>query len=181
MSSSFAEKKPVLAPCWKLFFGGFFFPCFSLLLYYNYTLCTQPLCLTVNYSSFVQLIDNLALPTWERGFPGSSAGKESACNAGDLSSIPGLGRFPGRGHGNLLQYSCLENSQGQKRLTGYNPWGCKVRHDWATKHRPVNDCKKEEINTPLPKVYPSQRCFIRLKTFSLYFPTASPSLFCLWL
>ena len=35
--------------------------------------------------------------------------KESACNAGDLSSIPGLGRSPGEGHGNLLQYSWLEN------------------------------------------------------------------------
>ena len=43
------------------------------------------------------------------GFPGSSDSKESACNAGDLSSIPGLGRSPGGGHGNPLQYSCLEN------------------------------------------------------------------------
>ena len=39
------------------------------------------------------------------GFPGSSAGKESACNAGDLSSIPGSGRFPGEGIGYPLQYS----------------------------------------------------------------------------
>ena len=38
-----------------------------------------------------------------------SVSKESACNAGDLSSIPGLGRAPGGGHGNPLQYSCLEN------------------------------------------------------------------------
>ena len=43
------------------------------------------------------------------GFPGGSDGKESACNAGDLGSIPGLGRSPRRGHGNPLQYSCLEN------------------------------------------------------------------------
>ena len=43
------------------------------------------------------------------GFPGSSKGKESACNVGDPSSIPGLGRSSGEGHGNLLQYSCLEN------------------------------------------------------------------------
>ena len=42
------------------------------------------------------------------GFPGGSDGKESACNARDLSSIPGLGRSPGEGHGNPLQYSCLE-------------------------------------------------------------------------
>ena len=42
--------------------------------------------------------------------PGSSAGKESACNAGDLGSTPELGRSPGERHGNPLQYSCLENS-----------------------------------------------------------------------
>jgi len=43
-------------------------------------------------------------------FPGSSDGKDSACNAGDLGLIPGLGRSPGEGNGNPLQYSCLENS-----------------------------------------------------------------------
>ena len=45
-----------------------------------------------------------------QGFPGSSAGKESACSAGDLGSIPGLGRSPGEGKGYLLQYSGLGNS-----------------------------------------------------------------------
>ena len=44
------------------------------------------------------------------GFPGGSNGKESACSAGDLGSIPGLGRFPGERNGNPLQYSCLENA-----------------------------------------------------------------------
>ena len=43
------------------------------------------------------------------GFPGSSAGKESTCNAGDLGSIPGLGRYSGEGNGYPLQYSYLEN------------------------------------------------------------------------
>ena len=43
------------------------------------------------------------------GFPGVSEVKESACNVGDLGSIPGLGRSPGEGNGNPLQYSCLEN------------------------------------------------------------------------
>ena len=47
---------------------------------------------------------------WWYGFPGGSEGKESACNAGDLGSIPGLGRSPGEGNGYPLQYSCLENS-----------------------------------------------------------------------
>ena len=44
------------------------------------------------------------------GFPGGSAGKESACNAGDLGLIPGLGKSPGEGKGYPLQYSGLENS-----------------------------------------------------------------------
>ena len=51
--------------------------------------------------------------TWNigsTGFPGGSAGKESACNAGDLGLIPGLGRSPGEGKGYPLQYSGLENS-----------------------------------------------------------------------
>ena len=43
-----------------------------------------------------------------RGFPGSSAGQEFTCNARDLGLIPGLGRSPEGGHGNPLQYSCLE-------------------------------------------------------------------------
>ena len=44
------------------------------------------------------------------GFPGDSAGKESACNAGDLGSVPGLGKSLGEGNGYPLQYSGLENS-----------------------------------------------------------------------
>ena len=56
------------------------------------------------------------------GFPGSSAGKELACNVGDLGSIPGMGRSPGGGHGNPLQYSCLEKVHGQRSLVGYSLW-----------------------------------------------------------
>ena len=47
------------------------------------------------------------------GFPGGSAGRESACSAGDLGSIPGLGRSPGKEKGYPLQYSGLENSMGR--------------------------------------------------------------------
>ena len=46
----------------------------------------------------------------DRRFPGGSDDKASACNAGDLGSIPGLGKSPGEGNGNPLQYYCLENS-----------------------------------------------------------------------
>ena len=55
------------------------------------------------------------------GFPGSLDNKESACNARDLSLIPGLGRSPGKGNGYPLKYSCMENSMGREA------W-------WATVH-----------------------------------------------
>ena len=56
--------------------------------------------------------------TMKRGFLGGSDSKESACNGGDLGSIPGLGRSPGEVHGNSLQYSCLENFPGQEETGG---------------------------------------------------------------
>ena len=59
------------------------------------------------------------------GFPGGSDDKEFACSVGDLGSIPGLGRSPGGGHGNPLQYSCQENPHGQWSLAGYSTWGHK--------------------------------------------------------
>ena len=64
--------------------------------------------------------------------PGGSDGRESACNAGDLSSIPWSGRSPGEENGNPLQYSCLENS------TDRGAWGLQsiesqtVGHNWVT-------------------------------------------------
>ena len=57
--------------------------------------------------------------------PGGSDSKESTCNAGDLGSIPGLGRSPGAGHDSSFQDSCLEKPHGQRSLAGYSPWGCK--------------------------------------------------------
>ena len=70
--------------------------------------------------------------TW-KGFPGGPGGKESACNVGDLGSIPGLGGCLWGGHGNPLQYSRLENPLEQRSLVGYSPRGCRVGHNWATK------------------------------------------------
>ena len=58
----------------------------------------------------------------EWGFPGGSKVKASACNAGHLGSIPGLGKSPGEGNGNPLQSSCLENPMGGGA-------------GWATVHR----------------------------------------------
>ena len=60
-----------------------------------------------------------------RSLPSSSNGKESACSMGDLGSIPGWGRSPGEGHGNPLQYSCLESPIWQRSLAGYSLWGLK--------------------------------------------------------
>ena len=65
-----------------------------------------------------------------------SVSKESACNEGDLGSIPGLGRSPGGWQGNSLQYSCLENPHGQRRLVGYNPWGHR-ESDMTKQARPL--------------------------------------------
>ena len=67
------------------------------------------------------------------GFPGGAVIKNLPASAGDTRdtySKPGLGRSPGGGNGNSLQYSYLENPNGQRSLMGYSPWGPKrVGHD----------------------------------------------------
>ena len=63
--------------------------------------------------------------SYKLGFPCGSDGKESTCNAGDLASIPQLGRPLGAGQSNPLQYSCLENPHGQRSQVAYSPQGCK--------------------------------------------------------
>ena len=94
--------------------------------------CDLILCMNIKWASLVaQLVKNLP-EIWETlvqflglenslekgeaihflGFPGGSDGKKSACNTGNLGLICGLGRSPGEGHGNPLQYSCLENPHG---------------------------------------------------------------------
>ena len=69
----------------------------------------------------------LILPfTWSyRSFLHSWVSQESACNAGDLGSIPGSGRSSGEGNGNPFQYSCLENPMNRGAWQGYSPWDCK--------------------------------------------------------
>ena len=73
-------------------------------------------------------------------FPGGSDGKESACNAGDLGSIPELGRSPGGGHGNPLQYSCLENSMHR------GVWRA-IIHGIAKSQTQLSDCAHCMIST----------------------------------
>ena len=67
-------------------------------------------------------------------FPGGSDDKETACDTGDLGSIPGLGRFPGGGHGNPLQYSCLANPMDRGAWWATVHGSQRVGHDWAAKH-----------------------------------------------
>ena len=59
------------------------------------------------------------------GVPRSSAGKESACNAGDLGLTPGLGRFPWRRKWQPTPVFLPGESHGQRSLAGYTPWACK--------------------------------------------------------
>ena len=72
-----------------------------------------------------------------RGFPGGSEVKASACNVGDPGSIPGLGRSPGEGNGNPLQYSCLENPMDGRA------W-------WAIVHGVANSWTRLSLLTYLP-------------------------------
>ena len=74
-------------------------------------------------------------------FPGGSDCKESTCNAGDMGLIPGLGRSPGGGHGNPLQYSCLENPMDRGAWWATANGSQRVRHDWATKRSMLGNYK----------------------------------------
>ena len=65
------------------------------------------------------------------GFPRSSVSKASACNVGDLGSIPASGSSPGEGNGNLLQYSCLENPMDRGAWQATVDGIAKVGHDVA--------------------------------------------------
>ena len=71
------------------------------------------------------------------GFPGGTMVENPPANAGDathVGPITGLASSPGGGHGNPLQYSWLENPMDRGVWWGYSPWGCRVGHNWATKH-----------------------------------------------
>ena len=70
----------------------------------------------MKYNLESRLPGKISITSDMQGFPCGSAGKESACNAGDLGLIPGLGRSPGEGKGYLLQYSILYRPCGHKEL-----------------------------------------------------------------
>ena len=73
------------------------------------------------------------------GFPGGSDDKESACNAGDPSSIPGSGRPPGEGACLPTSVFLPGESHGQRSLAGYSPWGCKESDTVEKSQTRLND------------------------------------------
>ena len=83
------------------------------------------------------------LSSADRGFPGSSDGKESSCNARDPDSIPGSGKFPGDGNGNPLQYSCLENPMDKEAL--FWARGCKEA-DTTEQLNNTSTSEEKELN-----------------------------------
>ena len=126
------------------------------------------------------------------GFPGGSVGKASACNVGDLGSIPGSGRSPGEGNGNPLQYSCRENSmdrgvwwatvhgiaKSRTRLSNFtltfnvlNQSAFVQLIGRQSAPGPVNNCRKEEINTCPPVLQDKWK-------WPFYFTSSSPLPLC---
>ena len=102
------------------------------------------------------------------GFPGGSVVKVYACNAGDLGLIPELGRSPGRGYGNPLQLSCLENLHGQRSLVGYSLWGRKEPN--MTEH-----LRQQSVYTSIlicqfipPLPYPLVTTILKIFNYTLY-------------
>ena len=101
---------------------------FSSFFFFFFSLCSSERIISIGHSTPLSAMLMLGLPCWLRW-------KESTCNAGYLTSIPGLERSPGGGHCNSFQHSCLENPHGQRSLAGYSPWGRRVGYHWVTKQQ----------------------------------------------
>ena len=88
------------------------------------------------YASFgMKVLALRSTREFKRGFPHSSVGVESACNAGDLGLIPGSRRYPGKGNGNPLQYSCLKNPMDRGAWQATVHGVARVGHNLVTKER----------------------------------------------
>ena len=81
--------------------------------------------------------------------------KNLPANAGDGGSIPGSGRSPGEGRGNSLQLFLSKESQGQRSLVGYSPWGCRVGHNGATEHAHIFTWTQHGTKNYIEKIPPS--------------------------
>ena len=120
------------------------------------------------------------------GFPSGSVNKESTCKAGDLGSVPGLGRCPGGGKWQPTPVFLPGESHGQRSLEGYSPWGCKESdmteglsiaqrmNDWTNKLE-KNLCwlKVKRINISWAFLPQATLGDVVLKTWILFF---SPTL-----
>ena len=94
-----------------------------------------------------------------RDFPGGSDSKESACNAGDLGSIPGSGRSPGEGNGYPLQYSCLENSMDMDPGGLQSMQSRRIRHNLVTNNftfRELDPIHHKDQRSSVPKLRPEE-------------------------
>ena len=107
----------------QIFFSIFMLHYFSLVLIGSSSSCVLNTCICITYTyipnmmsihTYIQVSTNLLLHVYRSDYiPRGSDSKESACNEGNPSLIPGLGRSLGEGNGNPLQYSCLENPMGR--------------------------------------------------------------------
>ena len=91
----------------------------------------KPVCLTPAAGRVLTASATWETPPDSWGFPGGSEGKASACNVGDLGSIPGSGRFPWRRAWQPTPVFLPRESHGWRSLAGYSPRGHRVRHDWS--------------------------------------------------
>ncbi|KAI4547679.1 hypothetical protein MG293_000009 [Ovis ammon polii] len=133
----------------------------------------QPTGVETQRPTFVSTGDDLC------GFPGGSAGKESACNAGDLGSIAGLGRSPGEGKGYPLQYSGLENSMDCKihgvakswtRLSDFHPEFLKMT---LKVHRSSGISSQHCLRPQWKLITPLSTVFMQARHLLLY-PSGNP-------
>ena len=127
----------------QIFFSIFMLHYFSLVLIGSSSSCVLNTCICITYTyipnmmsihTYIQVSTNLLLHVYRSDYiPRGSDSKESACNEGNPSLIPGLGRSLGEGNGNPLQYSCLENPMGRGAWQATESTGSqRFGHNWAT-------------------------------------------------
>ena len=123
-----------------------FFPCWNIpQSFLPQGFCTSPFPGLRESSPFLHLSPH------HSSLPRGSDGKVSACSAGDQGSIPGLGRSPGEGNGNPLQYSCLENSmdwEAPQSLVGCSPWGRKESDTTEWLHFHFSSSLSSNVTSP---------------------------------
>ena len=116
--------------------------------------CTGVLCSGHEFNWY--LLTAYSVP----GFPDGSGGKETACNAGDAASIPGLERHLGEGDGNTLQYSCLENSMDRGALQAMVQEVTESDTTEVTQHARMQGSQRGCLTPPAVYKFPNKRNWI---------------------